>query len=284
MVIGNYEIIPLMTGLFRLDGGAMFGVVPRILWEKRNPPDDSNRIHMCARALLLKSKKRNLIIDTGLGDKFSKKLTEIYAVDNKEFNLSKSLNSAELSPNDINDVILTHLHFDHSGGCTYTDEDKKNKPMFPNAVHHLQGKHFEWACNPSERDKASFIEKDFMPLSDNNLLNKHNGEVRIDEFVTLLPVNGHTRGMQLVKISDDNKTLFFAADLIPMSSHIPLPYIMGYDLFPLLTLEEKKNILHQAAINKWYIFFEHDPNVEIGTVGISNDNFFLESSSALSSL
>ncbi len=275
MKIGDYNLKVINTGLFRLDGGAMFGVVPKTLWSRTNPPDNSNRIDMCTKALMLDNGKRKILIDTGVGTKLSRKLNDIYAVDFSEYNLLKSLKEHNIERDDVTDVILTHLHFDHAGGCTFI-EDGELKITFPNAVHYVQAKHFEWACNPSVRDKASFINDNFDPLFKNEQIKFVEGDYKFDESINLFSVNGHTRNMQIVKISDDNTTLLFLADLIPMASHIPLPYIMGYDLMPLLTLEEKRNYLEKASAGNWLLFFEHDPSTEIGIAGFDGNNFFLK--------
>lgn len=273
MKIGNYELHAVQTGLFRLDGGAMFGVVPKPLWSKTNPADDRNRIDMCMRALLLISDKRKILVDNGIGYKMSQKLNEIYGVDHSEFTIEKGLSSAGVTKEDITDVILTHLHFDHSGGSTYTDENGALKLTFPNATHYLQKKHWEWANNPTERDKASFIPENFELIHKEKHLNLVEGDYRFDEFIQLNVVNGHTPLMQMITVKDDNNTLLYPADLFPMASHVQLPYIMGYDLFPLTTLEEKKKYLPEIADEKWIVFFEHDPYTETAMIKRTEKGF-----------
>lgn len=278
MIIGDYKIYSIRTGLFRLDGGAMFGVVPKPLWSRTNPSDDSNRIQMSTNSLLLDSGKKKILIDNGVGHKMSKKLNEIYAVDYSEYALLDSLKKINIKPDDITDVILTHLHFDHAGGSTYYDEEKQLQITFPNAVHYIQNEHYDWALNPTERDKASFFNNNFELLAKNRMFNFVDGEHKFDNFISLLPVNGHTRNMQIVKISDTENIMLYAADLIPMSAHIPLPYIMGYDLFPLVTLEEKRKYLTEAVKNDWLIYFEHDPFTESAKIGQSDKGFFIKES------
>lgn len=278
MKIGDYEIYSVTTGLFGLDGGAMFGVVPKPLWSRTNPADESNRIQMCTNSLLLDNGKKKILIDNGVGHKMSKKLNEIYAVDYSKFTLLESLKKINVKPEDITDVILTHLHFDHAGGSTYYDEEKQLKITFPNAIHYVQKKHYEWAVNPTERDKASFFNNNFELLVKNKVLNLIDGEFKFDNSINLLPVNGHTRDMQMVKISDDDNTILYTADLIPMSAHIPLPYIMGYDLFPLVTLEEKRKYLTEAVQNDWIIFFEHDPFLKSAKITSNDKGFFIKES------
>lgn len=276
MIIGDYKIHSVQAGLFKLDGGSMFGIVPKTLWSKTNPSDDINRIEMCTRVLLLESKDRKILVDTGIGHKMSEKLNKIYGVDYSEYNLEKGLFNLSIKPEEITDVIFTHLHFDHAGGATTFNEEKKPVPAFPNAVYHVQEKHLDWALNPSERDKASFFPKNYQPLIDSKIMNTVKEEYKFDEFITLLPLNGHTRSMQMLKISDGKETLMYLADLIPMAAHIPLPYIMGYDLFPLVTLEEKRKYLKEIYENNYTVFFEHDPYVEAGKIGFNEKSYYLK--------
>ncbi|MDQ3021546.1 MAG: MBL fold metallo-hydrolase [Bacteroidota bacterium] len=276
MQIGDYKLYSVQTGLFKLDGGAMFGVVPKPLWQKTNPSDDLNRIDMCTRALLLDNGKRKILIDTGIGYKLSDKVNKIYDVDFSHYTLEKSLEKIKLKKEDITDVILTHLHFDHAGGSTYYEEERKLKPSFPNAVYHVQRKQYEWALNPTERDRASFFPENYKPLEENKVLNLIDGEYKFDDFIMLLPVDGHTSSMQLVKIADDKDTLLYTADLIPTAGHIPVPYIMGYDLFPLTTLDEKKKYLKEISDNNWTVFFEHDPYNECVRIGLGEKGYFVK--------
>jgi glyoxylase-like metal-dependent hydrolase (beta-lactamase superfamily II) len=262
MQIGDYKLYSVQTGLFRLDGGAMFGVVPKPLWSKTNPPDEKNRIDMCMRSLLLVSGDKKIMIDNGVGYKLSSKLNEIYGVDHSQFTLEHELKKLGLSTSDITDVIVTHLHFDHAGGSTKIDENGKLQLMFPNAVYHLQKKHWEWGQNPSERDKASFFPENFNPVKEQGHLKLYDGGAEFDGQIDLHVVNGHTPAMQLVTVKDDNTTMLFTADLFPTTSHIPPPYIMGYDLFPLTTLDEKKKFLPKIAKENWLLFFEHDAFTE----------------------
>ncbi|MCB0721686.1 MAG: MBL fold metallo-hydrolase [Ignavibacteriae bacterium] len=276
MRIGNYTVHSVQTGLFKLDGGAMFGVVPKPLWTKTNPSDDQNRIDMCTRALLLDDGHKRILVDTGIGYKLSEKLNKIYDVDFSHYTLERSLQELGLSRDDITDVILTHLHFDHAGGNTIKNDNDEIVPAFQNAVYHVQKNHYDWAMNPTERDRASFFPENYKILEDKGVLRFTEGEHKFDDVITLLPVNGHTRDMQLVKLSDGDNTLVYLADLIPTAGHIPVPYIMGYDLFPLNTLEEKKKLLHDIANNDWMIAFEHDPHNEAGKIGLGDKGYFLK--------
>ncbi|HRB01555.1 MAG TPA: MBL fold metallo-hydrolase [Ignavibacteria bacterium] len=276
MKIGDYTIHPVQTGLFKLDGGAMFGVVPKNLWQKTNPSDEQNRIDMCTRALLLDNGKKKILVDTGIGYKLSEKVNKIYDVDYSEYTLEKSLTDIGLSKSDITDVILTHLHFDHAGGNTEYNENNEPVPSFPNAVYHVQKKQYEWALNPSERDRASFFPENYKPLEKAKVLNLTDGEQKFDEFISLIPVNGHTNNMQMIKISDEKNSMLYLADLIPTAGHIPAPYIMGYDLFPLTTLEEKHKYLKEITENEMMIFFEHDPHNMAGKIGKNERGYFLK--------
>ena len=276
MKIGNYDVFKIKTGLFKLDGGAMFGVVPKSLWNKTNPADERNRIEMCTNSLFLNNGKRKILIDTGIGNKLNCKLKDIYAVDNSMFSLENSLKEINIKPEEITDVILTHLHFDHCGGCTYYDDENQLNLTFPNAIHYVQNKHYEWAKDPTERDKASFIPDDFEPLIKNKNLKLLAGNYKFDDFISLEVVNGHTPFMQIVKIYDEKINIVYAADLIPMASHIPVPYIMGYDLLPLITLQEKKIYLQNAVDNNQFFFFEHDRYTDCASVGEKNGVYFLK--------
>ncbi len=258
MQIGNYKIYSILSSRFALDGGAMFGVVPKTLWSKTNPSDELNRIEMVTRNLLLVSDDKKIIIDTGNSQKMNEKLRDIYKLRFFPDNLISSLGSLNIKREDITDVILTHLHFDHTGGSTYLENDDL-KITFPNATYYVQKRHWEYASSPSERDRASFIKDDFIPLYEDDQLNLVDGNLELLPDIFTIVVNGHTTAQQIIKISDDTKTILFCADLIPMFSHIPLPYIMGYDLRPLETLEEKRKILEMAQKEKWILFFEHDP-------------------------
>jgi len=281
MKIGNYSLCSIQTGLFRLDGGAMFGVVPKNLWQKTNPGDAQNRIEMCTRALLLVSDDKKILIDNGIGYKLSDKVNKIYDVDYSNFSVEKSLSAAGTNSDEITDVILTHLHFDHCGGSTYRDADGIVRPTYKNATYYVQQKQFEWAMNPSERDRASFFPENYVPLFEKKMLKFTNEEFRFDEFITLLPLNGHTNHMQLLKISDGEKCLIYLADLVPTAGHVPAPYIMGYDLFPLTTLDEKKKYLKQITDNDWMVLFEHDPHSECARIGLNEKGYFIKEKFAL---
>ena len=265
MKIGQYDIYPIETCRFGLDGGAMFGIVPKPLWSKINPPDERNRIELASRAMLIVGNGRKILVDNGNGSKFTDKQVDIYKLDVSRYELKKSLEHRGVKPADITDVILTHLHFDHAGGSTYRD-GAEVKPTFPNATYYVQRAHWEQAQNPSEKDRGSFMPDDFMPLDRHGVLTFTEGEGEILPGIQVLVVNGHTTAQQLPKISDGKTTVLFCCDLLPTTSHIPLPYIMAYDFRPLVTLEEKKRVLGRAYEEQWTLFFEHDPSVAAGTV------------------
>ncbi len=266
MKIANYEISVIETGYVSLDGGAMFGVVPKPLWSKSNPADDLNRIILAMRLLLIKSADRIILVDAGVGNKMNEKLSKIYNVDHTKYNLLNSLSEKKIKPEDITDVIVTHLHFDHIGGATYFDDKDELQLTFPNAIHHVQKKHWEWAMKPSEKDGASFMTENYVPIQEHGKLNLIDGPGELFPAIEMVVLNGHTPGMQAPKISDGTDTIFFSADLFPTATHIPLPYIMGYDVEPMTTLTEKKKILPRAVEENWTLLFEHDPYNIMGKV------------------
>jgi glyoxylase-like metal-dependent hydrolase (beta-lactamase superfamily II) len=264
MKIGKYKLSIIESGFFGLDGGAMFGIVPKPLWEKSNPSDEANRIKLSTRHLILESESKKIIIDTGMDDKWDEKMESIYAVD-ENYSMNSALSKVGLKKEDITDVILTHLHFDHTGGSTVKNNGKL-EPAFPNAKYYVQKQNYDWGINPSQRDKGSYLSENFVPLFEEGVLNFIDGNSRFDNEIEFIVVNGHTFGQQMLKISDGNNSILFCADLIPTVSHIPLPYIMGYDLQPLVTLEEKKKYLKIAVNENWKLFFGHDPEIAFATV------------------
>ena len=270
--IGNYKIQPIEYERFALDGGAMFGVVPKTLWNRTNPADEKNRIEMALRGLLIVGEGRVILVDVGIGTKWDPKFLEIYKINFEESNVIKSLAETEFSPSDVTDVIISHLHFDHIGGSTKT-ENGKVVPVFPNAKFHIQKKHWDWAMAPNERDRASFLHDDFVPLLENGLVNFIDGEQEILPNISVLTVHGHTPNQQLPLISDGKTTLLYAADLMPTSSHIPLPYVMAYDLDAIQTVTEKRKILTRAVAENWILFFEHDPYHIAGKIETKKQDF-----------
>lgn len=265
MKIGQYELHSIETGRFALDGGAMFGIVPKVLWNKLNPADEENRIEMALRSLLIMNDKHKVLVDTGIGTKFSEKYQKIYKIDQSNDNLVSSLEKYNLEPKDITDVILTHLHLDHVGGATHR-EGSKLKITFPNASYYVQKKHYDWALKPSEKDKGSFIREDFKPIEDGGKLRLVDGYAMILPNIDVIVYDGHTVAQQLVKISDGINTLVYCSDLIPFTSHIMIPYIASYDINPLTVIEDKENLLSRACNGDWILFFEHDPVTEAAKI------------------
>jgi glyoxylase-like metal-dependent hydrolase (beta-lactamase superfamily II) len=265
------KIHPIEAGNFKLDGGAMFGVVPKVLWQKTNPSDSNNMIEMGSRCMLLEVSDRLILIDAGMGDKQSKKFFKYYHRWG-EFDLKSSINNAGFSCDEITDVFFTHLHFDHCGGGIVWDNSKTLlKPLFKNAHYWSNNQHWEWATKPNPREKASFLEENLLPISSSGRLkfvSAHSGGFEYKEELgfEVLFVDGHTEKQMIPKVSYKGMSLVFAADLIPTIGHIPLPYIMGYDTRPLLSMTEKDRFLKEAADNNYYLFLEHDAHNEIITL------------------
>jgi glyoxylase-like metal-dependent hydrolase (beta-lactamase superfamily II) len=258
MKIGDFEVHGIDTGRFALDGGAMFGVVPKTIWENLNPPDEKNRIDLALRTMLVIGKKMALIVDTGIGDKGDEKFKSIFKVRNNEFSWDASLKHHGISAKDITDVVISHLHFDHAGGST-AFSGEKIIPTFPNALFHVQERQYEWALNPSPRDRQSFRKDAYEPLAASGQLKLEKGNYNLAEGIEIFTSEGHTPGQQHVRINSGGKSLIYCADMIPTSAHIPVPYVMGYDNQPVVTAHEKEVFLKQAVSGKWILFFEHDP-------------------------
>lgn len=247
------------TGFFKLDGGAMFGVVPKSIWNTLNPADENNMCNWALRCLLVEDGKRLILIDNGIGDKQDKKFFSYYYL-NGDDTLEISLKSKGFSPDDITDVFLTHLHFDHCGGSVKWNKDRSGYELaFKNATYWSNADHWEWATKPNAREKASFLKENIMPVRESGQLKfAEDGDELFAGFKVMV-VNGHTNGMMIPQITNNGKTVAYVADLIPSMSHIPIPYVMGYDTRPLITMEEKQKFLAEAAAKDFFLFFEHDP-------------------------
>lgn len=264
------KLYPIEAGNFKLDGGSMFGVVPKVIWQKTNPADSNNQIDIASRCLLIENDNRLILIDTGMGNKQSQKFFSHFNPWG-EFSLESSLHKIGFGLNDITDVFLTHLHFDHVGGATYRDKNGGISTLFPEAKYWTNKSHWDWAINPNDREVASFLEENLSPLEESGQLNfvnlKKENPIATDELpFQIFTMDGHTEKQMLPCLQYQDKTIVFMADLLPTTGHIPLPYVMGYDTRPLQTLKEKKLFLEQAATNNWYLFLEHDAHNQVITV------------------
>lgn len=270
------KLYPLQCGKFKLDGGAMFGVVPKTLWQRTNPADDNNLIELGTRSLLIEDGKKLVLIDCGLGDKQNEKFFGHYSLWGDD-TLEKNLAKFGFVKDDITDVFLTHLHFDHCGGAIEWNNDKTGyQASFKNANYWSNENHWEWATNPNPREKASFLSENILPIQESGQLNfldlpqtgnyKFGTELKMD----VIFVDGHTEKQMLPVIKYQDKTIVFAADLIPTAGHIPQVYVMGYDTRPLLTMEEKDKFLQQCIEHDYILFFEHDAHNELATLKMTD--------------
>jgi glyoxylase-like metal-dependent hydrolase (beta-lactamase superfamily II) len=274
MIFGNLELVPLLDAYFRLDGGAMFGVVPKPLWERRAPADDKNRIHLATRPLLVRG-EQTMIIDAGIGGKMDAKSVAIYAIDRTR-NLSHSLADAGASAADIDIVLASHLHFDHAGGFTERDADGRVRPAFPRARYVARTAEWEDATHPHERNRASYLADDFVPLKDAGVLDLVDGDAEIMPGVRVARTGGHTMHHQIVMIESAGRTAVFAADLMPTTAHVDEPWIMGYDLYPMDTLAFKRRFVREAIAREYLVFFEHDPEIAAGHIRERDGRKFVE--------
>jgi glyoxylase-like metal-dependent hydrolase (beta-lactamase superfamily II) len=279
---------PLNTGNFKLDGGAMFGVVPKTIWQKTNPADSNNMCDWAMRSLLIENGKQLILIDTGIGDKQSEKFFSHYHLSGTD-SLTGNLNRLGFAPEDVTDVFLTHLHFDHCGGAIQWNKDRTGfEPVFKNAHYWSTENHWKWATEPNQREKASFLSENILPIQESGQLKfvQRTGDfsTNIFENFDVLFVDGHTESMMIPHIHYKGKTLVFMADLLPSVGHIPLPYVMGYDTRPLITLEEKGSFLSKAASDQFVLFFEHDAVNECCTLQHTDKGVRLNETFAFSDL
>jgi glyoxylase-like metal-dependent hydrolase (beta-lactamase superfamily II) len=261
------KLYTINAGLFKLDGGAMFGVVPKSIWNKLNPADENNMCTWALRCLLVEVNDKRILIDNGMGNKQDAKFFSHYYIHGDD-TLETSLAKHGFTKDDITDVLLTHLHFDHCGGSIIR-EGEQLVPAFKNATYWSNERHWQWATHPNKREKASFLKENILPIQESGRLQfaeVKDGVSIIDESITLKFSYGHTDAMMLPTIKYKGKTIVYMADLLPSTAHIPIPYVMGYDMFPLTTLQEKKNFLQEALDNNYILYLEHDAKVECCTL------------------
>jgi glyoxylase-like metal-dependent hydrolase (beta-lactamase superfamily II) len=267
------KLYSINTGYFKLDGGAMFGVVPKSIWDKINPADNNNMCSWALRSLLIEDGKRLILVDNGMGDKQDEKFFRHYYMHGED-TLDRSLATYGFNREDITDVFLTHLHFDHCGGSIMR-EDGKLVPAFKNAVYWSNREHWDWAVHPNDREKASFLKENILPIEESGRLQfvevtggieGRLGSTSFAENISIRFVNGHTEAMMLPQVVYKDRTIVYCADLLPSQGHIPVPYVMAYDMFPLTTLLEKKSFLKEAVEGDYILFFEHDPLYECCTL------------------
>jgi glyoxylase-like metal-dependent hydrolase (beta-lactamase superfamily II) len=272
------------TGLFKLDGGAMFGVVPKSIWEKSNPADVNNMCTWAMRSLLIEDGDRLILIDTGIGDKQDEKFLRHYYLHGDD-SLDRSLALKGFSRDDITDVFLTHLHFDHCGGSIIRIGDKL-RPAFKNAFYWSNKKHWDWAVYPNEREKASFLKDNILPIQESGQLRflEDTDGIQFHDGINIRFAYGHTDAMMLPQIQYRDKTIVYMADLLPSVGHIPLPYVMAYDMFPLQTLKEKRSFLQEAADNGYILYLEHDPANECCTLQQTEKGIRLDQTFDLASI
>lgn len=261
------KISVIKTGLFKLDGGAMFGVVPKRMWERLNPPDEHNMCTWAMRCLLIETATQKILVDCGMGDKQDAKFRSHFEPHGSD-TLSNSLTEKGLGAEDITDVFLTHLHFDHCGGAVLRNEAGELVPAFPNANYWTNQKHLDWALHPNPRERASFLKENIVPLQEAGVLRfiEESDLQNVFENIDVKFAYGHTEAMMTLYIRTADFTLVYCADVIPSSYHVGIPYVMSYDLRPLVTMEEKTALLEEAVAKRQILFFEHDPEVECATV------------------
>src|ERR687893_2823659 len=266
MLFGDYRVEIVPDGEFRLDGGAMFGVVPRALWSRHAPPDDENRVRLNANCLFVDTGTERVLVETGMGDKWSARHAQMYAV-GRERPLAESVREiAGCAPEDVDIVVNTHLHFDHAGGNTVLDAAGRAVPAFPNARYFVSRAEFEHAERPHERDRASYLRENWRPLVESGQLELQPDSYEVVPGLTMETVAGHSRTMQCARLERGGRTLFGFADLVPTRAHVPAAWVMGYDLFPVETVEAKKRLLPRAAREGWLCLFYHDPAEPLGRV------------------
>lgn len=273
MKFGDYRIEVIPDCEFRLDGGAMFGVVPRNLWSRVAPPDEQNRIRMNMNCLFIEAGHERILIETGIGEKWSEKHRAMYGIERKR-SLPESLKAiAGVTAEEITIVINSHLHFDHAGGNTLFDESGQAVPQFPNARYFISHAEYEHAAAPSERDRASYFSENWQPLKQSGQLELKEAEYEVVAGLTMETHAGHNRSMQCARLRSKGQTLFAFADLVPTRAHVPFAWVMGYDLYPVETVEAKKKLLPQAAKENWTCLFYHDPEQPLARIAEQDGKF-----------
>ena len=265
MKIGKYDLYSVETSEFGLDGGAMFGIIPKPVWEKKVSADELNRVNMVTRSLLLVSDEKKILIDTGNGTKWEEKYKQIYDINTDQYNIEKSLGKYGFSSEQITDVICTHMHFDHIGGNTKIKSGEV-VPTFPNAKYWISEENWKLANHPSQKDAGSFIEHDWKVLAENKMIEIIDGREPFIEGIETFVTHGHTPGLLHPIVSDGSNKLFYGADIFPMVAHIPIPWVMAYDVQPVVTMEEKQKLLQKMEREDWILFFEHDPHIQACSV------------------
>ena len=271
---GRFDLELISDGHIWLDGGAMFGVVPKTLWQKKTKPDEKNRICLGMQCLLIQADSKKILIDTGCGFKYTEKQIQIYRIEHPT-SVVQELANLDLDPGQIDYVINTHYHFDHCGGNTLLQGDQV-VATFPNATYLVRREEYEEAMHPNERTSATYFSHNWKPLKESGQLRLIDDDLELISGVHLIHTPGHTPGHQCVKLESEGKILFYLADLCPTAAHVPLPWIMGYDLEPMTTLRVRKHIYQQAITEDWLLFFEHDPEVKLGRLRHRQDRYYLE--------
>ena len=272
LALGTFHVHGLRDGFFWLDGGSMFGVVPKVLWRNIYPADQDNRIRLGLNSLLIDTGRERLLVDTGIGPDLNKRLAEFYSVE-REPGLMGELKALGFGGEDIDYVINTHLHFDHCGGNTFRSAEGRFVPSFPKATYVIQKCEWDAGLNPSGRDRPSYLDEYFAPLAEHGQVELVEGNREIVPGVEVVLAEGHTACHQCVRVSSEDKTLFFLGDMVPTSGHVGLPYIMSYDLFPQTTMETKERFLKQAIDEDWIVAFNHDPDIYFGRICIDKGKF-----------
>jgi len=278
------KLIPILTGNLKLDGGAMFGVVPKVIWSALYPCDENNLCNWAMRCLLVDTGERRILIDCGIGDKQPEKFMKHYYLNGEE-TLLGSLKEAGYDPEDITDVILTHLHFDHAGGAVRWNDDKTDYiPTFPDAIYWSSKQQWEWATNPNNREKASFLKENILPIQEKGTLKLVDEDSELYPGISVRLFNGHTDGQMIPFIRNNGKTVVYMGDLLPSTAHIPLPYVMAYDTRPLITLQEKELFFREAVENDYILFFEHDIRHECCTLQMTEKGVRMKEAFSLANI